>query len=181
MGGFRSSPVAYTKIAFRVVGCGFRRLSQSRDCLALDITPMPTIERHTSKQHTFQLLSYAGQILPGSDYRSGSLAFILIREFSSPCPATLRNLCLPDICPPATTCYTPRPVSLSDDRLYISPSFLDILVYRLLKAGFGIHPHGRTMVSFPRAAVSSLSVPGSLPPRNRVLSILPIMVSALSL
>ena len=31
----------------------------------------------------------------------------------------------------------------------LSETTLDIFVYRLLKAVYGIHPNGRTMVSFP--------------------------------
>ena len=176
-------------IAFHVVGniviCGVRRLSQSRGCLALDITHPLTIEQQMSKHRAFQLLSHVGQILPGSGYQSSSLAFILIRGFSSPYPAAVRNLrrCISVLRQRHAT--LPREFPLTDkswdDRLSFSPAFPDILVYRLLKADFGIYSYGRTMVSLPSWAESSFKVVGSLPPRKIEQSQLPIMVSALSL
>ena len=61
-----------------------------------------------------------------------------------------------------TTCYTPIlpdnnmlhsplgfPIRISCGMigLLLSPSFLDIFTYRLLKADFDIHPYGRTIFS----------------------------------
>lgn len=63
---------------------------------------------------------------PGSGYRSGSLAFILVHEFSSLGSVALENSRLTTTLVPFGTaaCYTPRLVSLSDkprnDRLLIT-------------------------------------------------------------
>ena len=138
-----------------------------------------------SKHRAFQLLSHVGQILPGSGYQSSSFAFILIRGFSSPYPTTVRNLrrCISVLRQRHAT--LPREFPLTDkswdDRLLFSPAFLDIFVHRLLKADFGICPYGRTIVSLPSISEISLSVDFSLPPRNKVASQLPTMVSAASL
>ena len=56
--------------------------------------------------------------------------------------------------------------------------FFNIFVYRLLKAVYGIHPNGRTIVSLPKISDISLSVVFSLPPKKSVVSQLPTMVSA---
>ena len=56
-----------------------------------------------------------------------------------------------------TTCYTPHwvsPIRISCGMigLLLSPSFLDIFTYRLLKADFDIHPYGRTIFSLMRGS-----------------------------
>ena len=83
---------------------------------------------------------------------SSNSAFILIREFFI--PGCIGALKLTPIQPQffyLTACYTPHRVSPLDkpwdDRLLVSPAFLDIFTYRLLKAAFNVHPYGRTIFS----------------------------------
>jgi hypothetical protein len=131
--GFRQSPVAYIILAFHVVGRDFRHLSpvlgspgfgyHTSACI------IPTVAETTCVSDPFACRLV---LCPGSDYRSGSLAFILIRGFSSPYPpiylglyASADTLCL--LCGQKQHAALPIGFSpldkLRDDRLFLT-SFL---------------------------------------------------------
>ncbi len=151
--GFRSSPFRLTEtLAFRVVGCDFRHLAAVLRLPDFRVSHICiTAKRKYRKSCALHLFSHMGSGSPALAIETGSLAFILIHEFSFLGSVALKSFRLTRALVPYGTaaCYTPRPVSLSDkpqnDRLRstrrasFSRSLMDCVdtfTYRLLKAVF---------------------------------------------
>ena len=126
-------------------------------CCVVNIMHSCKMETGVPRHPAFQLLSPEGRMPPNSDYRSGNSAFILIHEVFTPgnCTqfeATLRIAPLICLCAYKRQHATlpigfPLRISCGVIGVFSSPTFLDIFAYRLLKAGFNVHPYGRTIFS----------------------------------
>ena len=113
------------------------------------------MEERLSKHRRFQHLSYGGQDVP--KLRLSYQAIQLSSSYANFHPHVHRFFgcciyrCTP-ILPDNNMLHSPLgfPIRISCGMigLLLSPSFLDIFTYRLLKADFDIHPYGRTFFSF---------------------------------
>lgn len=138
MSGFRSSPFRLTEtLAFRVVGCDFRHLAAVLRLPDFRVSHIYAIaKRKHRKSCALHLFSHMGSGSPALAIVSGSIAFILIHEFSFLGFVALKSFRLTISLVPEETaaCYTPRPVSLSDkpqnDRL--PPPILSLLLLSAL-------------------------------------------------
>lgn len=117
------------------------------------------MEERLSKHRRFQHLSYGGQDVP--KLRLSYQAIKLSSSYANFHPHVHRFFgcciyrCTP-ILPDNNMLHSPLgfPIRISCGMigLLLSPSFLDIFTYRLLKADFDIHPYGRTIFSFIRGS-----------------------------